>query len=117
VLTQRSLTDRLAGVRYATKPVQPARAAPDDRLASLARWFDARTDTVEGSGTALIVERSVPLDPEVESIQATLPPAAYFDTETTGLSTGAGTVIFMAAVARLEGPWVTVRQYVLPDFP
>jgi hypothetical protein len=44
-------------------------------------------------------------------------PAAYFDTETTGLSTGAGTVIFLAGVARLDGPRVTVRQYLLPDYP
>lgn len=117
MLTQRSLTDRLAGVRYATKPVQHARAAPDDRLASLARWFDARTDTSEGGGTALIVERSVPLDPEIESVLATLPAAAYFDTETTGLSTGAGTVIFLAASARVESGRVRVRQFLLPDYP
>ena len=117
MLTQRSLTDRLAGVRYATKPAQPARAAPDDRLASLARWFDARTDTVEGGGTALVVERSVPVDPEVSAILATLPSAAYFDTETTGLSTGAGTVIFLAASARVESGRVRVRQFLLPDYP
>ena len=117
MLTQRSISDRLAGVRYATKPAHVPRPASDDRLATLARWFDAKTDTVEGGGTALVVERSVALDPEVEAILAVLPPAAYFDTETTGLSTGAGTVIFLAASARLEAGRVRVRQFLLPDYP
>ena len=116
MLTHRSLTDRLATVRYATKPVTPARPLRDDRLTALARWFDARTDAVEG-GTALIVERSVALPVEAAGALATLTPAAYFDTETTGLSTGAGTVIFMAGVARVDGARITVRQYLLPDYP
>jgi len=116
VLTHRSLTDRLATVRYATKPVKPARPPHDDRLTALARWFDARTDAIEG-GTALIVERSVALPVEAAGALAPLTPAAYFDTETTGLSTGAGTVIFMAGVARIDGARILVRQYLLPDYP
>jgi uncharacterized protein len=117
MLSQRSLADRLATVRTAQNALRPPRPIGDDRIATLARWFDARTDVVEGGGTALIVERSVPIEPELASSLARLAPAAYFDTETTGLSTGAGTVIFMAAVARVEGASVTVRQYLLPDYP
>jgi uncharacterized protein YprB with RNaseH-like and TPR domain len=113
-VTARTLVDRLASVRQPA-PGRTTLAALDDRLATLARWFDARTEVVEG-GTALIVERRVPVSAEVAALVAGRP-AAYFDTETTGLSTGAGTVIFLAGVARLDGPRVTVRQYLLPDYP
>jgi len=92
------------------------RPVVNDRLALLARWFDARTQVVE-DGTALVVERSVGVPAGVAEVLAPLPAAAYFDTETTGLSTGAGTVIFMAGVARVDGARVTVRQYLLPDYP
>jgi uncharacterized protein YprB with RNaseH-like and TPR domain len=113
-VTARTLVDRLASVRQPA-PGRTTLAALDDRLATLARWFDARTEVVEG-GTALVVERRVPVSAEVAALVAGRP-AAYFDTETTGLSTGAGTVIFLAGVARLDGPRVTVRQYLLPDYP
>jgi len=115
-MISRSLTERLASVRSQVEPGPWAQPAVD-RSALLARWFDARTQVVEGGGTALVIERSVAVPPDVAPALAALPPAAYFDTETTGLSTGAGTVIFMAGVARLDGRRVTVRQYLLPDYP
>jgi uncharacterized protein len=115
VLSTRSLADRLATVRG--KPAAPAPPpASDDRLARLARWFDARTDVVE-DGRVLVVERSVPIEPSPAAALAQLPKAVYFDTETTGLSTGAGTVIFLAGAARVANGRVTVRQYLLPDYP
>lgn len=113
---RRTLADRLAAIR-SERPPSPARPRPaDDRLATLARWFDARTAVTAG-GTALVVERSEPLPHRVAESLAPYPEAAYFDTETTGLSTGAGTVIFLAAVARVAGARITVRQYLLPDYP
>ena len=109
----RSLADRLAAIRV---PVpRPARIA-DDRLETLSRWFDARTMVVEG-GTALVIERRVRLPVGSAAAVAELPEGAYFDTETTGLSTGAGTVIFLAGVARVDGEAMVVRQYLLPDYP
>ncbi|MFP7484692.1 ribonuclease H-like domain-containing protein [Priestia filamentosa] len=39
----------------------------------------------------------------------------FFDTETTGLSTGAGTTIFLLGYARVERDGVIFRQHVLPD--
>ena len=115
MIAPRTLADRLEAVR--TRPAPgAARPLAEDRFATLARWFDASTEVTAG-GTALVVERSVRAEPATSDALRSLEPAAYFDTETTGLSTGAGTVIFMAAVARLHGPWVTVRQYLLPDFP
>jgi len=118
MLGQRTIVDRLAAVRAAQNvayvPQPPA--LPGDRVAALARWFDARTDVAEG-GTALVIERSVPISPVAAAALAALPVASYFDTETTGLSTGAGTVIFLAASARLDGERIRVRQFLLPDYP
>ena len=116
MLAPRTLADRLAAARVRAPASAHARHANVDRLDELARWFDARTEVMQG-GTALVVERSVPVPAATASTLRALPRAAYFDTETTGLSTGAGTVIFMAAIARLDGDRVTVRQYVLPDYP
>ncbi len=116
-MTMRTLAERLDAIRSEhVPPPAPPRPMVNDRIGLLARWFDASTDTACG-GTALIIERSVPIAPDVADVLSALTPAAYFDTETTGLSTGAGTVIFMAAVARIEGSRVTVRQYLLPDYP
>lgn len=115
-MSSRTLAHRLAAARTERAPAQLPRPVVNDRLALLARWFDARTQVVE-DGTALVVERSVGVPAGVAQALAPLPAAAYFDTETTGLSTGAGTVIFMAGVARVDGARVTVRQYLLPDYP
>ncbi|MGH2446554.1 MAG: ribonuclease H-like domain-containing protein, partial [Candidatus Limnocylindria bacterium] len=116
MLSQRTLADRLAAVRDARPAVPRQRPTDDDRIARLARWFDARTDVTE-NGTVLVVERSVEVSIEAAETLASLEPAVYFDTETTGLSTGAGTVIFLAAMARLDGRRVRVTQYLLPDYP
>jgi uncharacterized protein YprB with RNaseH-like and TPR domain len=117
MLTQRTIADRLAAVRAAQGAAPQPRSVPaDERTASLARWFDARAESTP-DGTALVIERSVALADDVAAALAPLEPAVYFDTETTGLSTGAGTVIFLAGLARVEGGRVHVRQYLLPDFP
>jgi uncharacterized protein len=111
----RTLADRLASVRRERPSAAATSRVDDDRLARLARWFDARTDVTE-NGTVLVVERSVAVPASTAAALAALPPAAYFDTETTGLSTGAGTVIFLAGVARLGAGRISVRQYLLPDY-
>jgi len=51
--------------------------------------------------------------------EATLPKEGlvFFDLETTGLSGGAGTLAFLAAVGRFEGPALVVDQYLLLDYP
>ncbi|HET7142179.1 MAG TPA: hypothetical protein VFJ03_06815, partial [Candidatus Limnocylindria bacterium] len=92
----RPLAERLAAFRTAA----PAHVAPppEDRLETLARWFGARTAVVE-DGRAMVIERRTMLPLAVAERLADIPATAYFDTETTGLSTGAGTVIFLAGVA------------------
>ena len=113
-MSSRTIADRLAAIRVERPPpAQPRRA--DERLELLARWFGASLEVTE-HGTALIVQRRVELPPGIAATLAPRPAAAYFDTETTGLSTGAGTVIFLAGVARLDGEGLLVRQFLLPDY-
>jgi hypothetical protein len=116
-MTPRSLAERLAVVREqrgATSGPRPM--APADRSEQLARWFGARLQ-VAPDGAAVVVERRVPLPPAVVASLAGLPPACYFDTETTGLSTGAGTVVFLAGLGHVEGRDLVSRQLLLPDYP
>lgn len=111
----RTLADRLAAARSerAYAPVAP-RAL--DRADGLARWLGAEL-RVADVGRVVLVERSIPLPPAVAAAISTLPVACYFDTETTGLSTGAGTVVFLAALGRLHEGRLVVRQFLLPDYP
>lgn len=116
-MSVRTLSDRLAELRTprgagVATPPRPS----DDRAATLARWFGARLLVADG-GSAVIVERRVPLPPEVVDRLTELVSASYFDTETTGLSTGAGTVVFLAGIGRLIGDRLVVRQLLLPDYP
>ncbi len=115
-MSTRSLAERLAVVREHAHAPRPRPAAAADRSELLARWFGARLQ-VASDGAAVVVERRVPLSPTVVANLAGLPPACYFDTETTGLSTGTGTVVFLAGLARLEGNQLVARQLLLPDYP
>lgn len=110
----RTLADRLAAIRSERSDAPPARRT-DDRIDLLARWFGAALEPTP-YGAALVVERHVDIPRSVAETLATRSAAAYFDTETTGLSTGAGTVIFLAGVARVTGARVVVRQFLLPDY-
>jgi uncharacterized protein YprB with RNaseH-like and TPR domain len=87
-----------------------------DRAEMLARWFGARLQ-IAPDGAAVVVERRVALPPATVERLVDLPAACYFDTETTGLSTGAGTVVFLAGMGHLEGNHLVVRQLLLPDYP
>jgi len=114
----RTLADRLAEMRAERGGPAPARAARSttDRAEILARWFGARLQ-VAPDGAAIVVERRVPLPARTAENLVGLPSACYFDTETTGLSTGAGTVVFLAGLGHLEGGHLVVRQLLLPDYP
>lgn len=115
-MSARSLAERLAVVRASAPASRPRQASTADRSELLARWFGARLQ-VASDGAAVVVERRVPLSPAVVANLAGLPPACYFDTETTGLSTGAGTVVFLAGLAHVEGTQLVARQLLLPDYP
>jgi hypothetical protein len=113
----RSLAERLAELRE-PRPAVPAPAGPprEDRAAALARWFGARLELADG-GATVVVERTVSLPASEAAALAALPVATYFDTETTGLSTGAGTVPFLAGLGWLQGDRLVIRQLLLPDYP
>jgi hypothetical protein len=114
-VTERTLADRLAELR-SQRPSAPARPATEGRAYALARWFGARLDLTDG-GATVVVERRVPLPaPEAEML-GRLPPTAYLDTETTGLSSGTGTVPFLAGIGFVAGDALVLRQLLLPDYP
>lgn len=114
----RTLADRLAEMRAERGSLAPARPvqSTNERAEILARWFGARLQ-VAPDGAAVVVERRVPLPAGTVAHLRGLPPACYFDTETTGLSTGTGTVVFLAGLGHLEGDHLVARQLLLPDYP
>jgi hypothetical protein len=116
-MTTRSLAERLAVLRAERGATsRPRPMAATDRTEQLARWFGARLQ-VAPDGAVVVVERRVSLPEAVVATLVGLPPACYFDTETTGLSTGAGTVVFLAGIGHLEGSHLVSRQLLLPDYP
>jgi len=112
-VTERTLADRLAEVR--ARPAAP-RATAAGRADALARWFGARLELTDG-GATVVVERRVPLPPAEAEVLASLPATTYLDTETTGLSSGAGTVPFLAGIGVVAGGALVLRQLLLPDYP
>ncbi len=110
-----TLAERLAAVR-SERATPRAVVRNDDVAARLADWGGARLTTAEGGRVAL-VERRIPLPPDVAKRLASGSTTGYLDTETTGLSTGAGTVVILGAVGRLDDGAIVVRQALLPDYP
>jgi hypothetical protein len=111
-----TLEQRLAAIRAERRSRPTSIKRNDDVAARLASWGGARLETAHGGRVAL-VERRLPLPPDVATRLAGIAETRYFDTETTGLSTGAGTVIILAAVGRLDDGAIIVRQALLPDYP
>ena len=100
-MSQASLRERLTRLGAPPRP-RPARSW------ELPRGFE-ETSTPFGVAAVRQDVISLPsLDPDPGRI-------AYFDTETTGLSGGAGTYIFAAAVATPMGRGLRVAQFFLPE--
>ncbi|MFN2483330.1 MAG: ribonuclease H-like domain-containing protein [Candidatus Limnocylindria bacterium] len=72
---------------------------------------------MDDSVAVVVLERSVGLPASVAESLPRSEDARYFDSETTGLSTGSGTVLFLAAVGRVDDDRLIVRQYLLADYP
>ena len=110
----RTLADRVADLRT----LRPAPAAPRPRVDGTSLCVALGGGSVDSAASDVVVlERSVDLPPSVAQWLPHADGARYFDTETTGLSTGSGTVVFLAAVARIADARLVVRQYLLADYP
>lgn len=104
-------TRRLAALRAAAVPIEdvrPALALPG--WSRRGEYLYARR--IELPGQAPRVPPAV-FDREIGGVDELL----FFDTETTGLSGGAGTLIFLVGAAWSEGPDLVVEQFFLSDFP
>lgn len=110
-----TLADRLAAVR-AERGQTGARRVAGPSAAVLARAFGGRV--ADGPrGEVVVVERAFDVAPRVPPLLEAEGPACYFDTETTGLSTATGTILFLGGVAQLSGGTIVVTQFLLPDQP
>ncbi len=101
-------------------PRRPARAP--DLASGLATALDAEVDRGR-LGRVVRVRASLPLPAPLQRL-ATLPyavdprhPLVCLDTETTGLGTAAGTVVFLVGLGRWDGERFEIEQLVLPDHP
>ncbi len=116
----RELEPRL---RFAAESERPAPRPPSlHGAARLAAAIGGR-EVVAENGSFVVVEREIhaPFDPRP---LARLPypfdpqrPLFLLDTETTGLGTAAGTLVFLIGMAWWEGPTLRVVQLWLPDHP
>jgi uncharacterized protein YprB with RNaseH-like and TPR domain len=104
-------TRRLAALKGSPVHIEDSRPALD-----LAGWNRRGeflyTRRLEYPGQAPRVAPAV-FDPQVAGVEDLL----FFDTETTGLSGGAGTLVFLVGTAWVSGTDLEVEQYFLADFP
>jgi uncharacterized protein len=104
-------TRRLSALKGTRAGVEMSRPALD--LAGWSRRGEfLYTRRLEFPGQAPRIAPAV-FDPAVESVEDLL----FFDTETTGLSGGAGTLVFLVGTAWASGTDLEVEQYFLADFP
>jgi len=97
-------TRRLAALKGTAARVEPVRPALDlDGWTRRGEFLYTRR--LEFPGRAPRVPPAV-FDGEVESVEDLL----FFDTETTGLSGGAGTLVFLVGTAWCEGTDLEVEQ-------
>ncbi|HET7678073.1 MAG TPA: ribonuclease H-like domain-containing protein, partial [Candidatus Limnocylindrales bacterium] len=110
------------GVRRAAAVAAPPGSSASLRAGQLAAAVGGRVEQGP-AGPVVVVESAgeVPLDHER---LATLPypidlqrPLVCLDTETTGLGTAAGTLVFLVGLGSWDGQRFVVRQYLLPDHP
>lgn len=110
-MPEQRLTRRLDALRAAAVPLEEVRPALElPGWSRRGEFLYARRLTLAGQAPG--VPPAV-FDREVEDADELL----FFDTETTGLSGGAGTLVFLVGAAWSEGPDLVVEQFFLSDFP
>jgi hypothetical protein len=119
-----SLAQRLQ--RLGSRAISPRRKIDDESVARLLRGeviahglvqIDNTVPLSHRHGKVLLAElRKAPLSliglPENVALETLL----FFDTETTGLAGGTGTVAILIGLARIDGEAIRIRQYLLTGF-
>lgn len=106
-----SLRDKLRASQPQAKRPAPQKAAPSDCYVRETRFPVPRAFLA-------LPEGILPLMQGDESLPRSVLPGEllFLDTETTGLSGGAGTIAFLIGTGRFEGDAFVVRQYLMRDY-
>ena len=105
-----SLREKLKAVSSPAKPAPAREKVQDCLIREIKTPLDRFTLPEEISGEALEIMQGRAYDTcRREDI-------CFLDTETTGLSRGAGTVAFLVGVGFFDGESFTVRQYLMRDY-
>lgn len=110
-----NLRDKLRAVDGPRRPTAPVKAEPVFRDC----WHDSRVlplDAVPGVWE-LPMEIVRLMEPGTLPAQLAPEKILYLDTETTGLSGGAGTVAFLVGIGYLTPEGFLVHQYLMRDYP
>ena len=105
-----SLRDKLRATQGMPRRNAPSRPAAQDCYVRETRFaLPEGTHLADGMLALMQGDACIPqhIDPE---------DYLFLDTETTGLSHGAGTVAFLVGVGRIENGALTVRQYMMRDY-
>ena len=112
-----NLRDKLNAIAAAPKkPAAPQPAVPREEKRC---WERTRLFPIDDLPAALTLRRDTLMLMQGEELPEGLDPRRilYLDTETTGLSGGAGTVAFLVGVGCLTDEGFEVRQLVMRDYP
>ena len=105
-----SLRDKLRATQSAPRRSAPVRDAARDCFVRETRFsLPEGTHLADGILSLMQGDPNIPHHTPPEDF-------LFLDTETTGLSHGAGTVAFLVGVGRIENNGLTVRQYMMRDY-
>ena len=105
-----SLRDKLRATQGAPRRSMPAKPAAQDCYVRETRFpLPEGTHIADGVLSLMQGDADIPIHTAPEDY-------LFLDTETTGLSHGAGTVAFLVGVGKIEDGGLTVRQYLMRDY-
>lgn len=105
-----SLRDKLRATQTSTRRPAPVQAAAQDCYVRETHFsLPEGTRLPDGMLSLMQGDPAIPYHVDPERL-------LFLDTETTGLSHGAGTVAFLVGVGEIENGQLTVRQYLMRDY-
>ena len=104
-----TLRDKLRATQQSKRPAAPVRAPQDCFVRSERFPLPGGTHLSDGILPLMQGDPHLPQHPEVERL-------LFLDTETTGLSHGAGTVAFLVGVGEIKGNELIVTHYLMRDY-